>query len=149
MKILSQHDLLWASRKLGSSNMTVGRYGCTTTCISMLSDYFGSYKSPVELASNTNNYTSNGLIIWKNLKFDKMKFDRRSYLQDNTGIHQALIDPNKAVMLEVNDSQHWVVALRPTWFSNSYWVADPWSGDKCNVIRRYKNITGAAFFSRK
>lgn len=112
----------------------------------MLSDYFQCYKSPSELAHNVNNYTKDGLIIWKNLKFDKMKFASRDYGRNDRMIQQAIKDPNRAVILQVDNGAHWVTALRKTYVGNSYIVADPWSGDKCDVIKRYKNITGAAFF---
>lgn len=148
MKILSQRDLAWSSKFLGSSKLTVGRYGCTTTCVSMLSDYFGCYKSPLELAGNAKNYTKDGLILWTNLTFAKMKFTLRANGRDDGMIQEALKNPNKAVMLQVNNGAHWVVALRKTLFGKSYIVADPWSGDRCDVIKRYHNITGMAFFAK-
>lgn len=144
MQILSQRDSKWSSQKLGASNLTVGRYGCTTTCISMLSDYFGCYASPLVLASNPKNYTKDGLVIWGAFHFFTMKFEKRLFGRNDTAIQESLKNPRKAVMLQVNDGAHWVVAIRKTLFGNSYIVADPWNGDKCNVIKRYKNITGSA-----
>ena len=150
MKILSQRDLKWAALKLGQSPLTVGRYGCTTTCISMLSDYFGSYKDPGELATKVLKYTNEGLILWSSVDaIPHMKFEKRLYGRNDDEIMNALKDPNKAIILQVNNGAHWVVALRKTILGKSYTVADPWSGDKCDVIKRYKNITGAAVFIRK
>ena len=40
---LSQRDPQWGDLKLGESNLTINRWGCTTTALSMLSDYFQSY----------------------------------------------------------------------------------------------------------
>ena len=150
MKILSQRDPKWAPDKLGSSQLTLGKFGCTTTCISMLTDFFGCFQSPLQIAHNIHNYTKEGLIIWENLKFDKMKFDTRiRWAPGENVINNALRDLNQAIMLEVNNHSHWVLALRKTLIGKSWIVADPWSGDKCDVLKRYHNITGAAIFKRK
>ena len=114
----------------------------------MLSDYFGSYVSPGQAARHLTWYTPDGLIIWQALQFDKMKFVRRETGRDDVYILAALKDPNRAVMLQVNNGQHWVVAIKKNLLNNSYQVADPWMGDKCDVISRYHNITGAAYFAR-
>jgi len=147
MKILSQRNKFWANIKLGSSNLTLGRYGCTTTCISMLSDYFGAFFNPDTLARNVKLYTSDGLIIWKNLMVANFKFERREYGRNDTEIMKALKDPNRAVILEVANHSHWVVCIGKTLFGN-YKIADPWFGD-ISTMARYKNdITGAAYFQR-
>ena len=148
MKILSQRDPAWAADKLGASTLTIGRFGCTTTCISMLSDYFGCYKSPLEIAHNASNYTPDGLVVWSRLMFARMQFVRRDRTFDAAAIADSIKDPNKAVMLEVNNGQHWVVAIRKTLFGNDYFVADPWTGKKVGAKAAYHNITGAAYFKR-
>lgn len=114
----------------------------------MLSDYFGGYVAPDTIASNVHNYISD-LINWKTLDFKNFKFVWRAYQRDDVRIKDALKDPNKAVILNVNNGAHWVVALRPTLLGNSYIVADPLGGKKVDVIKAYKNITGAAYFARK
>lgn len=149
MRYLSQRDPQWAGERLGASTLTVGRWGCTTTCISMLSDYFGCYKSPVDISHNVNNYTKDGLVIWKNLQFTKMKFDRREYGENAANILDALKDPNKAVILQVNHGAHWVVGLRKTLLGSDWVILDPWDGKKKNCKAAYFNVTGAAYFSRK
>lgn len=148
MIILSQRDPRWASSKLGQSNLTCGRWGCTTTAISMVSDYFGCYVSPLDLSHNVHNYTKDGLVVWEALSFRCFKGDKRTYGRDDKEIRAALKDPSRAVILEV-DSSHWVVALAPTLLGNDYRIADPWFGDKCVLSKRYKKITGAKYFSKK
>ncbi len=151
MKLLSQRDLEWASHTMGASTLTLGRWGCTTTCISMLSDYFGDYKSPLELAANVHNYTPDGLILWWNIKFDKMQFVKRvrgttSHLMPE--ILEALKDPDQGVLLQVNDGAHWVLAYSTKLFSKDLAVADPWVGKVVPCLKTYKNITGAAYYRR-
>lgn len=152
MKILSQRDPQWAAEKLGASTLTIGRWGCTTTSISMISDYFGCYKSPLEIAKNVHNYTADGLVLWKNITFDKMEFVRRAYgttVSLFPEIKAALKDDDQAVLLQVDNGAHWVVAYSTKWFSADLAVADPWFGKIVPVLKTYKNITGAAFYKRK
>jgi len=149
MEILSQRDLRWASKKLGLSNLTVGNKGCTTTCLAMAASYFGETISPLQIASNVNNYTKEGLIIWGNLNFKKMKFVSRERLWPSQNLlKECLKDPNRVILLEVNDGAHWVLATGFNWFGRLM-CADPWMADRCDLLKRYKNITGAAIFARK
>ena len=147
MKYLCQRDPAWCNDKLGKSSLTLGRFGCTTCCVSMVSDYFRHYISPIELAHNVNNYTKDGLIIWKNLPLKGFKFDWRDYEENPAKISVYLKDPDKAVILQVNNGAHWVVALSKVWFKDDYVILDPWTGKKTTAKGAYKNITGAAYFS--
>jgi len=149
MKYLSQRDSRWSDKKLGESSLTVGRYGCTTTCISMLSDYFTCFKSPLELASNVANYTKEGLIIWSVLRFENMRFVLREYGRNDFNISHALKDPSSAVILQVDNGAHWVLAVRKSFLGNDYIIVDPWDGKKKKCLKTYNNITGAAYFEGK
>jgi len=118
----------------------------------MLSDYFGDYKSPEELASNVHNYTHDGLVLWWNFEFDGMKFDKRVRGSTNEllpEIRVALKDPDRGVLLQVNNGAHWVLAYSSKLFSSDIGVADPWVGKVVPCLKTYHNITGAAYFSRK
>ena len=117
----------------------------------MAGDYFGEIKSPLELAHDVNLYTADGLIKWSSLAniYKKMRFAERGYGDVRPTILAALKDPNQAVLLQVNNGVHWVIGLRKALFGNDIVVADPWNGDKCGAIARYKNITGFALFARK
>ena len=149
MRILSQRDKAWRDANLGQSSLTVGRFGCTTTCLSMLSDYFNCYVTPAEIAHNAANYTKDGLVVWKNLKFGKFRFVARDYAEDRAKISEFIKDPDKAVILNVDGGHHWVVALRKSLVGNDWVVADPWNGDKCGAKARYKDVVGAAYFTLK
>lgn len=135
--------------KVGTSPLTVGRWGCTITCISMLSDYFGSYKSPAELAQNANLFTSDGLVIWNRLDFQNMKFVTRMYGDNEASIKESLRDPNKAVLLQVDNGQHWILPTRETYVANDYLAVDPWTAKFCAAKGDYRNVTGSAHFMRK
>lgn len=149
MSYFSQRDPRWVKDYLGESKLTVGRFGCTTTAISMLSSYFGCLRLPSELAHDVHNYTKDGLIIWKNLTFPKMKFVSREYMRNDEKIREYLKDSGKAVIFEVNNHAHWVVGVKPTLIGNDYVIVDPWDGKKKTLLKSYRNITGAAYFQYK
>lgn len=136
---------------MGNSNVSVGRFGCTITSTSMLSDYFGGWVSPGDIARHTDLFTPEGYVIWSKLTFfPTMQFEDR--LRGSgmfAEVNACLRDPDRAVILEVNSGAHWVAALRKAWWTDDYVCADPWGGRKVLARGVYKNITGAATFSRK
>lgn len=148
---LSQRDSRWSSFKLGASTLTVGRYGCTTTCISMLTSYFGVWHEPATLASNKSNYTRDGLVLWeamsKNLK--SMKFVERVYGRNDKKIQDSLKNPKTGVILQVDNGAHWILPIYKLPFVNDYICIDPWDGKYCRAISKYRNITGSAHFKAK
>lgn len=115
----------------------------------MLSDYFGGYVSPPEIAHNVHNYTPDGLVVWQALSFPTMRFVSRERGENKAGILNALRDPNKAVMLEVNHGAHWVVAVRKALLGDDWVIADPWTGKLCKAKETYHDVSGAAYFARK
>jgi hypothetical protein len=159
IKYVSQRDLKWSTIKLGTSDVTVGRMGCLVTCLSMLSDYFGCYQTPGEIAMNPSNFDGSANVSWVGLNFPKFSFRWRegSMFSDSKKLDMEMIksymakdgggNPDRAVVLEVANHSHWVVALWPT-FDNDILVIDPWTGKTCDVLKEYKNITGAALFVR-
>ena len=147
----------WAGDKLGASKITVGKYGCTTTVISMIAHDFGCYKTPLELAHNANNYTSDGLILWNNLNktFEgQLRFVWRGYgargratpMTDFSPLLKALANPNQRVAIEVNDGAHWIKLVKKNVIGKDWTAIDPWDGKECQVLAKYKNITGYAIF---
>jgi len=117
----------------------------------MLSDYYNAYISPAGLAVHILKYTKDGLIIWQSVdNIEHMKFEKRLYGQNDAEIMASLKDKKKAVILQVNNGQHWVVALRRSfWNKKDYIVIDPWTGKQCSALRVYHNITGSAHFIAK
>lgn len=148
---LSQRDPRWANAHLGASNLLVGAYGCTTTVLSMFSDYFGCYLSPGEIAAHNSWYTPSGLVMWTKLAFAKMAFTWRQYGENDAEIDAALADPDRAVGLQVNGGKHWIAATKKVMRGNihDYIAADPWTGRDCYAKLTYKNITGSFFVKRK
>lgn len=158
MIYLSQRDPEWRNEFLGSSKLTVGDYGCTTTCISMLSDYFKPWSSPAELAAHKDWYTDKnykygpGLIIWGKFDLPHFKFEKRIRdKRDDFEIMASVEDPNKAVLIEVQipKGKHWLVCLGKELLGKGYKVVDPWTGLKSSTSKYGNLITGSAHFIRK
>lgn len=143
MKILSQRDRQWSTKKIGDTKLSIGRWGCLITSISMLSSYFKPYNSPEWFAENCK-FTKDGLLYWSSCKFANFRFVNRVYHRSDRFIKQSLKHPNTAVVLEL-DYSHWVVAIGRSWLGG-YRIADPFYGNK-STTRRYGRITGSAHFT--
>lgn len=146
MVILSQRDPRWSRTTMGNSGVTLGRAGCLVTCCSMASDYFNHFHKPDELARGLK-FTDGGLLIWESLpSMCNFKMTKRFYFRDTTIIDEALRNPEKVCVLEV-DGNHFVVAIGKVPLTNIYRIADPWFGDR-TFSPRYKKITGGAILTR-
>lgn len=144
MKLLSQRDPLWADKNIGASTIKVGRYGCTLTCLSMLSDYAGAWMRPDVIAGQKEWFTKDGLVIWTKLGIPGLIFEKRLYGKNEAEIDESLKDPKKAVILQVQN-YHWVVCVGKNW-NKSYRIADPWTGKRANMSKYDHDITGSAHF---
>jgi ABC-type bacteriocin/lantibiotic exporter with double-glycine peptidase domain len=134
MKIISQRATLWQKETIGKTQLTIGRFGCTITCLSMLSSVYGPYITPPVLAKKLN-FTKDGRILWPSI--DKVlgyKFKWRGYGKPK--------DSKVPLLLEV-DHAHWVVGKEKK--GDVYVIHDPWDGVE-TTSSRYAKITGYAEF---
>ena len=148
MKSYSQRDPKWAYIFIKGTKLTLGRFGCTISCIADLSTYFGKALTPQDV-NNHCSFTNGGLIYWNTARFSDFEFVRREYGRVNENILEALQHPDKAVILQVANASHWVVCTGWQKEIKDFKIADPWNGDYSNMARYGKNITGAAYFRRK
>lgn len=134
--------------KLGKSNLLLTAYGCTTACLCDAASYFGEIKTPKEVAKSIL-YNNEGKVLWKNVGsvFDSMEFVWRGYTFDAQRINEALKDPSTCVLLNVENTKHWVLGLGGSIPLFGYKVADPWPYP--SKITRRKDIVGYAIIRRK
>ena len=144
MKILSQRNTLWSMCKIGQTFLKLGRYGCTCTCLSMLSDWAGQWVTPAVIASK-NWFNKNGEIIWQKIDIPHLKFAKRVLGYEKDLVDWAIKSPTSACMLEV-DGFHWVVPMKKV--LGTYWIADPWTGTKKLLWPTYKKITKFVIFNK-
>lgn len=145
---LSQRDPKWSSKRLGETAFTVGKYGCTITGLSMLSDYYGKFHDPGYLAEHLN-FTGSGLIIWASMGTElPFKLVKRLYKRDDKEIEFSIKNPETSVLLQVQGN-HWVVAIKRVPLTKTYVIADPWTGAVTTTLRYKNQITGSAHFFGK
>ena len=147
MNILCQQDKRWASKFLGKTKYNLGRWGCTTTGITQgYNLLFGKQKTPANVAQILD-YTPEGYILWKSLQKLNLRLTERFYGRKDVSIMEGLKNPNKFVLLQVNNN-HWVF-LMGRWIPIlGYRIADPWKGDTCYTNRYKNNITGGAVITK-
>jgi hypothetical protein len=142
---LWQRNPQWSRVKLLPSDLTIGRYGCTTTAICDLAAWYGCPKNPDQVIGTNIQYTKGGLVIWKDIKFSNFHFVKRFYGMQKDVIDAALAAPFDTVLLEVGHS-HWIWAIGHAW-GGGYRICDPWDGSKSTTIRYKNDITGGAVFT--
>ena len=156
-RYLTQWDSRWTDVLIGTGKLTLGRWGCTTTCLSTVSKSFDCYQSPDQIAKNPKNYIDSE-VNWIALDFPNFSFRWREgslYSNAQNKIDFNLLkawcnplDPDKAIMFEVANRSHWVTGLWWNEYDNDFWAIDPATGKHCKVLETYGNITGAALFVR-
>lgn len=150
MRYFSQNNPLWKNDKLGSTNLSVGDYGCTTSCICTGGTWFGETITPKELASIHTLYTPTGLVIWNQIGkiFEKMEFLYRYYSFNENLVDEYVVkNPDTVVLLNVNNKKHWVFALKKT--ASGYLCSDPYQFPAKNNVYARTNIDGFAVLKKK
>jgi len=148
MKLVWQRDPKWRNKRIGQSNLTIGNYGCTISCLSMFSDWYKGYKDPSWMSENLK-FTQDGKLLWQSITQSSlpMKFVYRYYKRDDKKILEILKSKDGVCLIEVNRN-HWVALVG---YSRIYGfkVNDPYYNDTIYLNRRYKLITGFAEITRK
>lgn len=144
MFVLSQRDKRWSDAKIGKTDFTIGKLGCTITSICMLFTKFYRKELMPSEVSRVWSFDAQARLLWTKTKFDGMKFIWRGYDFDKAEIIKYASAKNQGVIVEV-DKSHWC-AVRFI-IGGLIVLADPWYGDTLWYWgTRYKNITGYALF---
>ena len=130
-----QTDSRWNWVTLGSSGQTLGRIGCTTTCLAMTESYrTGSTITPKTMASRLS-YNSSGSLYWPSNYVTSVSSS--GYLQRI----KSLLDSGKPVIVgfkKYSGTMHWVVV---TGYVNSgantsdFIINDPGSETRTNLAQ--------------
>ena len=133
MTKLSQRDPKWANEKLGTSNTSVGNFGCTITALTMLAG-LDSVSDTNSRLKGVNGFSNGNLLIWSKIEsaIPWLKFKWRGYSYENdpvkTAISQAggcLVEVNGA---PIGGSKHWVLYI------GDGKMIDPWDGKEKPTI---------------
>src|SRR3990167_1070359 len=144
---LSQRDSRWKNITLGKSLSTIGDYGCTITCLSMVlginPDVFN------EKFKAVSGYDVDK-VIWSrvSLAFPELKHIERSKTYNNEKV-KAAIERNGFCLVEVDfdgkisspADMHWVVYL------GNQRMLDPWTGVE-KATSYYPLVKGYSIFDK-
>lgn len=148
MKIYSQRDPRWKDVILGKSNTTIGDYGCTITCLAMLTEL-----TPDEVNRRMNAagaFANGNLVDWRKLKSANLglEFEWRGYTYDNNAVKSA-IGRFGGCLVEVDFDgnprtglRHWVL------FRGNQKLWDPWTGTE-RPTSAYSMLTGFSVIAVK
>lgn len=130
--------------KLGNTNRTVAQVGCVTVGLSMATSYFDIYIDPGKCAK-TLSYTKDALILWQSCLNIGLEFLKRGYICNTTVIDEALKNPDKVCLLNVDSGGHWVLGIYRVPGTKTFWVVDPWTGSR----KFYGGVVGFATLTKK
>ena len=148
---LEQDDPRWKDVRIGTSNLTVGQQGCLITDLSMMSYWYGDYKTPKEIAEQAK-FTNEGYYIWVSgdefLPFD---FKWRYYNRDIGKIKEILFSEDNACTVRVSYGRayHWLAVIGWDSKNGELIGADPLDGGRCYIEREDGLINGFAEVKRK
>jgi len=131
-KTFSQRDPRWKYIKLGTSNLTIGGYGCAITCLAMLLNSFGYDETPETVNQKLiayKGYVSGNLLNWTVVPriWPKVKFIYRDYNYQNVKVAFYVYAKNIPVIVGVNGRpigayRHYVL------YVGDRFCLDPWDG---------------------
>ena len=156
VKPLSQRDPRWANKKLGTSNTTIGDFGCTLTCMTMLCNYYGFEETPESLNRATvenNGFVNGNLYVWTSISKIhpqiKLLGNILTPLPVTSSQFRAIdreLEVGRPVVIQVDMNptdapvqMHYVLITSKE--SGEYKIADPWYGDIVNLSRYGKAET--------
>jgi hypothetical protein len=133
MEYYGQRDPRWRDEKLGTSNVTIGGFGCAVTSAAMLCEYVGVKVNPSQLNTwliENNGFSKGNLLDWKVLnKFtnNKLTFAGMKSTWQDKWPQIAEVD---LVPHDSDFDQHFVLQI------SSAWCFDPWE----NRVRKIEDF---------
>lgn len=127
--VLSQRDTRWAKEKLGHSDLTIGSYGCTLTCITMLA----GLTDVLDTNNRMKKYGgfSGPLIYWSQVPqaLKNLTFIGRYKIYNNDVVRDWVYNKKTPVIVEVDagpigspQMSHFVLYI------GDGKLVDPWAG---------------------
>jgi hypothetical protein len=149
--VYGQRDVRWASVILGTSQVTIGGYGCLMTCVASLLTDAGTDMTPDELNTwlkANGGYKNGNLFVFNSVdKLNTVKF---------YNIIDCAMVPAPVAQLDEFIAEGWFVAVKvdfdpKTMAVEEHWVRylgsgqmmDPWIGDIAPIVPRYKGTDAA------
>jgi len=150
--LFSQRDARWRNVQLGTSNVTIGGYGCVITCIAMLLSRYGYKETPLtvnEQAKAHHGFHSGAYFIWESViriwpeVHLLKKIDCRSTPAPIAQIDAELTAGRPVIVYvdfdhdSANGLQTHFVLLVGKNGDQDYWCNDPWTGEQVSLVEAY------------
>ena len=152
-QVMSQRDPKWISKTLGFSRLTIGKYGCTLTSLTMLLNRtFGWQLTPVDVNQRLKDFGAfqGALVLWARipLAYPQLKWVWRDYNYNNVKVAWYVYVRKLPVLVEVNGAKigapkHWVL------YTGGRQMVDPWPISGAIRPTTYYPATGSAIFDKK
>lgn len=158
MQYFSQLDPRWSHLKLGSSALTIGRWGCAFT--SLINLYMGLTKKVVTpkqymaMAQNPKNFTKAGhpsgagLVLWEEVCKDLggIRFIGRGGAQASKILTTIGKVKNQGVVVAVNKDSHFVTGWGVPKDGSDIIILDPLGAKKTSVLKANYKLSSARYF---
>jgi len=148
MRNYKQNNPRWNRTKIRGTDLRIGQYGCLICCIASLSTYFGQ-DIGVQGVIDLTGFMPNGHLIWRSGIYPDFEFEKIIKGCDQNLIIDALNDPDRAVILGLNNAKHWVTATGINAETGDLFIADPLGPNERDYLRENDVIDYMAFFKRK
>lgn len=144
--LLRQGDPKWSNIRIGHSATTLAESGCTITSLCMaLEKLRGFIASPADAARYWT-FNNRGEILWPLCNFRGANFVWRGHSFNLETITKFANEPNKAVIIEVNNRRHWLYCESVR--GKTLVVCDPIDGQHYLGLPAKYTVTGYALFEK-
>ena len=131
---------------LGNSGISIAKAGCLTCALTVGYDaLFNQALNPVQVSKKVA-YSASGMLQWPSIASLGLKLEYRSGVRDDARVNEALANPNKFAILELNHGAHFVLVIGRKIPLLGYRVYDSFYGDK--AYRYNSVITGCRIISK-
>ena len=131
---------------LGKSKVSIAKAGCLTCSITGGYDsLFNKTLNPPTIASKLQ-YDLAGILQWPSVSNWGLKLELRSSVPNDSAVNEALLNPNKFAILEINHGAHFVLVIGRKLPLLGYRIYDPFYGDK--AYRYNSVVTGCRILAK-
>ncbi len=152
--VLRQTDSRWKDKKLGNSRATIGGYGCTLTCLSMLHSFeTQATVTPDVMASKYLKFNGSGCVVWQSVK--DLGYTVKSYKKVNlAGLYELLKDGPVIIGGKNSKTTHWVIitsfngSSTSSFKASQFGIIDPGNKNRTDLqdyLDSYPTVTSLVY----
>ena len=132
---------------MGSSGVSIAKSGCLTCSITVGYDALTNKTLNPPMIASKLSYNQQGMLLWGSLGNWGLKLELKSEVPNDTAVNEALVNPDKFAVLEINHGAHFVLVIGKKLPLLGYRIYDPFYGDK--AYRYNSLVTGCRIISKQ